>query len=197
MVLTGVCTPKFAIEAYVSQLNNLTLVAILLAGFAISFAVSPPEFPDDDTEIPRGVSKILTHLYGGGMLFSGMNCFAATSIALHTVNRLGNACPSKSSTAYMTIKVFFPARKAVQTYIFRGIPGMVVGLVAAFVQSFNLFHGIPAALASIGLCCWFVVLYNHWDEATSLHSEIADDLAVKDIGAAAKANKSICEGMLQ
>lgn len=144
MVLAGVCTPKFAIEAYVSQLNNLTLVAILLAGFAISFAVSPPEFPDDDTEIPRGVSKILTHLYGGGMLFSGMNCFAATSIALHAVNRLGNACPSKSSTAYMTIKVFFPARKAVQTYIFRGILGMVVGLVAAFVQSFNLFHGHPS-----------------------------------------------------
>ena len=113
LVLSGICTPSYAINTYIVQLNNFTLVSVLLAGFAISATVETPDF-SDDTGQPEYIRIAIVHLYGFEMLFSGMSCFAATCISLHAVNRLSNALPSKSSTAYMTKNVFLPARNAVR-----------------------------------------------------------------------------------
>ena len=127
LVQAGVCTPSFAITKFTEQLNNLTLISVLLAGFAIGFAVSPEDY---DSDYPVWYSYMLQGVYGISMLASGMYNFAATVIALHTANRLSNACPSKSSTAYMTVNVFKPARTAIQDYVFRGIIAICIGLTA-------------------------------------------------------------------
>ena len=196
LILAGFCTPKYAVDTYILQLNNLTLVAVLLAGFAIGFTVDPPAFLNDG-DLPDFVLSTIKIVYGLTMLFSGVSCFAATSIALHTVGRLSNALPSKSSTTYMTSTIFKPAKVAVQQYIFRGILAMVIGLTCAFMNAFPFCYGIPAFSVSAFLCVWFIFIYMTWEDGTCFHSEIADYLAAKDIAIAAKGNNSICEGLVQ
>ena len=195
LVLSGISSPSYAIRSYIEQLSNSTLVSVLLAGFAISSTVDAPDF-DYDTGLPQSMRRVIEHIYGFSMLFSGMNCFAATCIALHAVNRLSNALPSKSSTAYMTRTVFDPARHAVQRYIYRGILGMVVGLTCAFMQSFAWLYGVPSALLSVGLCAWLVALYSAWDVGCGYHNWVADRLASMDIAIAAEGQKSISEGLV-
>ena len=196
MILAGVCTPQYASNNFREQLNNLTLVAVLLAGFAIGFAISPPEFDDDDANLPSALCVALTHIYGLAMLASGLTCFGATVIALHSLNRIANSCPTKSSMLYICENIFYPAREAIERYIFMGIVFMVFGLIAAFVLLFNAFFSIPALVVSALFCWWFLRLYQTWGREAKEHNHVADGLAAMDISIAAKAQKSIGEGLV-
>merc|ERR1719330_1820991 len=102
--------------------------------------------------------------YGFFMLSSTMYCFAATGIALHSVNRLSNVLPSKTAVSYMSLTIFFKARDSVNDYVFKGMASGCLGIIVAVVwNNQNLLYGIPAALVCTSATIWFVAVYKNWE----------------------------------
>jgi len=167
-----------------------------LAGFAIGGLIESPDFTSDDTVYPEPMPIIFQSLYGLSMLASSMYCFAATGIALHSINRISNVCPSKTAVAYMTINIFFDARDSVNTYVFRGMASACLGIITAFIWgNQNLYYGIPAAVVCTLALCWFIAVYRQWDKMTTFHSDVGDKLCAKDLSIAAEKRQSITEGI--
>jgi len=196
LIKTGAVSPKYALTSMVDQLNNYTLVSVLLAGFAISFAVTPPDFSHNEA-LSKEARAILSLVYGTAMLFAGVSNFGATAVSLHSVNMFSNIIPSKASAFYVTTNVFFPARHAVRRYVFRGIIGTVIGLTCAFVQNFSHFYCIPALVISVCFLGWFIMLYRLWYKDVWAHSCVADALAGMDMVQAAKNDDCINEGIFR
>ncbi|KAL3908779.1 MAG: hypothetical protein SGILL_008353 [Bacillariaceae sp.] len=196
LIQSGICTPTYANEKFIVQLNNLTLVAVLLAAIATAALLSHPNFMSPDTSYPHPIPMIFQGLYATTMIASAIYCFAAAGIALHSVNRISNVCPSKTSVSYMTINVFFNARDAVNSYVFRGTTTMCSGLIVAFTWSNqNLWYGIPALIIATGCTIWFIQLWRAWARMTEFHSDIADKLCAKDLELAAIGKQSVTEGI--
>jgi len=196
LIKTGAVSPKYALTSMVEQLNNYTLVSVLLAGFAISFAVTPPEFSNNEA-LSKEAQATLALIYGTAMLFAGVSNFGATAVSLHSVNMFSNIIPTKASAFYVTTNIFFPARHAVRRYVFRGILGTVIGLTCAFVQNFSHFYCIPALVISTCFLGWFIMLYRLWYKDVWAHSCVADALAGMDMVQAAENDDCINEGIFR
>lgn len=195
LVQAGMCTATYANDKFILQLTNSTIVAVLLSGFATAALIESPDFTADNVYLDP-IPVVFQCAYGFCMLTSAMYCFAATGIALHSVNRLSNVLPSKSSVAYMTLNVFFHARDAVNAYVFRGMATACFGIIIAVVWlNQNIFYGIPAAIASFVGTTWFVFVYKKWDSMTAFHSDVGDKLCAKDMMVASKLKNSITEGL--
>lgn len=195
IVQAGMCTATYANDKFILQLTNSTLVAVLLSGFATAALVESPDFTAASV-YPNPVPEILQCIYSASMLASAMYCFAATGIALHSVNRLSNVLPSKSSVAYMTLNIFFSARDSVNDYVFKGMAFACGGITTAFVwNNQNIYQGIPAAVVCVLGSSWFIAVYSKWEKMTVFHSDVGDKLCAKDMVLAAKEGKSMTEGL--
>jgi hypothetical protein len=196
LIQSGICTPTYASEKFIVQLNNLTIVAVLLAAIATAALLSHPNFASSNTGYPQPIPIFFQAIYAITMIASAIYCFAAAGIALHSVNRISNVCPSKTSVSYMTINVFFSARDAVNTYLFRGTASVCLGLIVAFTWSNqNILYGIPAAILASGCTTWFIQLWRAWAQMTEFHSDVADKLCAKDLEVAANGKQSMTEGI--
>ena len=193
LVQMGACTATYANDKYILQLTNSTIIAVLLSGFSTAALVVPPTF---DGRLPHFWPEIFQSVYTLTMLASAIYCFAATGVALHSVNRLSNVCPSRSSVAYMTHNVFHAARDAVEAYVFRGMAFACGGIIVAVTwNTSNLLYGIPALVATSVASIWFIIVYKEWDRMAKFHSDVADKLFAKDILIAAKNGNSVTEGL--
>jgi hypothetical protein len=150
VVQAGMCSASFENEKFISQLNNSAVVASLLSGFATTAVVaSSPDFTRSIV-YPDPIPKVFQGYYSAWIFLSALCCFAATAISLHSVNRISNVLPSKSSVVYMAVNVFFNARESVGKYIFRGMWSACGGIIIAIVWSNQtIYYGIPALIASV------------------------------------------------
>jgi hypothetical protein len=131
LVQMGACTATYACDKYILQLTNSTIIAVLLSGFSTASVVQGLDLKEE-TRFSQTYYLIFQGLlYSFFMLLSAFYCFGATGIALHSVNRLSNVCPSKASIAYMTKEIFHCARDAIETYVYRGIAFACAGIVVA------------------------------------------------------------------
>lgn len=195
LVQAGMCTPTYANDKFMIQLTNSTVVAVLLSGFSTAAMVEGPDFSVSEV-YSKEVRVIFQSTYSLSMLASAMYCFGATGVALHSINRISNVLPSKTSVAYMTLNVFFKARDSVNDYIFKGMTTACLGLVTAFVWgNQNIYDGIPAAVISVIATLWFIIVYKNWDKMTTFHSNVADKLCAKDMKLAADGEHSMTEGL--
>ena len=195
LVQSGMCTATYANDKFILQLTNSTIVAVLLSGFATAALVEAPDFTAASV-YPEPVPIMFQCSYHLFMLASAMYCFAATGIALHSVNRLSNVLPSKSAVAYMTLNVFFDARDAVNDYVFKGMATACGGIITVFVWgNQNVYDGIPAAAVCAIASLWFVMVYKKWEMMTCFHSDVGDKLCAKDMVVAAERGNSITEGL--
>lgn len=195
LIQMGACSATYATDKYVLQLTNSTIIAVLLSGFATAALVQPPNFQISD-RLPAPWPAICQSCYTLSMVSSAISCFAATGIALHSVNRLSNVCPSKSSVAYMTYNIFHSARDAVESYVFRGMASACGGIVVAVTwNTANILYGVPALIFGLTGSIWFIIMYKQWDRMAKFHSDVADKLCAKDFMVAAENNNSITEGL--
>ena len=195
LVQSGVCSPTYANDKFMLQLTNTTIVAILMAGFGIAATLGAPDFVGD-TLYPKPLPEIFQCAYSIFMITSTLYCFSATGIALHSINRISNVCPSKTAVAYMTAYLFFDARDAVNDYVYKGMAFGCGGIVTGFIWlNQNIFYGIPAALLSALGTLWFLAVYNKWDKMATFHSDVGDKLCAKDIVIAAEKGQSISEAI--
>jgi len=196
IIQAGMCSATYANDKFILQLTNSTIVAVLLSGFATAAIISPPDDFTESDVYSDTLCIVFEFSYFVSMLASAMYCFAATGIALHSVNRISNVLPSKSSVAYMTRQVFYEAREAMYDYVFKGMAFACGGIISAFVWiNQNRYSGIPALVVSTLATLWFIVLYKKWDKMTDSHSHIGDGLCAKDMVAAAERKSSITEGL--
>jgi len=195
LVQAGMCTATYANDKFITQLTNSAVVAALLSGFATAAVIEAPGFTDDSV-YSHPIPEVFQCSYSVLMIASALYCFAATAISLHSINRISNVLPSKSSVAYMTINVFYDSRDAVNDYLFKGMATACGGIIVAFVWlNQNIYNGIPAAVVCGLACGWFITLYKQWDKMTTFHSDVADKLCARDMLLSADKGTSITEGL--
>ena len=197
VVQAGMCSASFANEKFILQLNNSAVVSSLLSGFATTAVVaSSPDFTHNIV-YSDPIPKVFQGCYSALMFLSALCCFAATVISLHSVNRISNVLPSKSSVAYMAVKVFFHARESVSIYTFRGMWSACGGIISIAIVWSNqsIYYGIPALIVSVMGTLWFIALYDQWKRMAEIHSDVADKLCAFDMKIIMDRNEPITEGL--
>lgn len=198
-ILAGTVSPAFITGQMIAQFNNMSVISVLLAGFSIGFAISPPEFAGKYSakhHLHANVFPVLYATYLACMLASGIFSFISTVIAMHAVASLSNSYPSKTGTCYLLCKMVYSARRECDKNLMWSMYAMTAGLVAATVLNFGVFYGVPALAVAAVLVGVFVRKQYQWEFWAWRENDIGGALACKDIAMAAANKTSMKEGLL-
>jgi len=198
-ILAGTVSPSFITGQMVAQFNNMSVIAVLLAGFSIGFAIAPPEFAGEYSAQHHLHANVVSALYAtylACMLMSGIFSFISTVIAMHAVASLSNSYPSKTGTCYLLLKMAYPARAECRNNLLWSMYAMTGGLVAATVLNFSVFYGVPAMAVAAVLVGAFVRKHHQWEFLAGRENDIGGALACNDIAMAAANKTSMKEGLL-
>jgi hypothetical protein len=176
----GVISPQFAVDAFITQLTNESVVSVLLAGFSIGYVVALPDFIDvgeDDLELTAWL-----YAYAFCMAAAGLVCLTATLTSIIAISRLSNVLATKTSITYMTIVVFKPTRVISQMCTYIGVAFTLGGTIASIRINFGLVAMALVAAPSVASLAYSVAYFRRSKQA----GKVANDLAAIDFALAAR-----------
>lgn len=186
----GMCQPIYVLNAANSQLNNLTVTTVLLAGFALSFVVGVPEFTDEHGEVvPKDDPWF--QAYGASMALSGLACLISTLVTSTALGVMNNVLPTRSAMIFLSGFVFKTARAIAEVCIIASIGFLLVGLAAALRLNFGPAAGAIAVTASLVAFGLFLVCFVSFQ----IFMFAADQLVAADIATAAATETPVVAGL--